>query len=115
MQPRDALTTRVKAALASATAVEERRMFGGITFMVGGKMCVSVRRGRIMCRIDPAGHDAALERGDCRTVVMQGRRYRGYVYVDAEAVRTKRDLDYWVGLALHFNKSAKASTAARKR
>ncbi|MBA3969771.1 MAG: TfoX/Sxy family protein [Gemmatimonadetes bacterium] len=74
MQPRDGLTNRVKAALESVTAVEERRVFGGITFMVRGKMCVSVGRGCIMCRIDPAGHDAALERGDFRTVVMKGRQ-----------------------------------------
>jgi hypothetical protein len=45
-----------------------------------------------MCRIDPAIHDAALERKGCRTVIMKGRQYRGYVYVDAEAVRTKASL-----------------------
>jgi hypothetical protein len=65
-----------------------------------------------MCRIDPAIHDAALQRRGCRTVVMKGRDYRGYVYVEAEAVRTNSDLNYWVGLALDYNNKAKAS--ARK-
>lgn len=110
----DALTNRVKAALARIPGVEEKKMFGGTAFIVRGKMCVSVRKEeRIMCRIDPAIHDAALERNGCRTVVMKGRQYRGYVYVDAEAVRTKGDLEYWVGLALDYNEKAKAS--ARKR
>ena len=85
-------------------------MFGGITFMVRGRMCVSVGRERIMCRIDPAMHDAALERRGCHTVVMKGRQYRGYVYVDAATVRTKGELDYWIGLALDYNRKARAAT-----
>lgn len=107
------LTNRVKAALAHVPRVEEKKMFGGTAFMVRGKMCVTAREERIMCRIDPAIHDAALERKGCRTVVMNGRQYRGYVHVDAAALRTKRDLEYWVGLALDYNKRAKASNRKR--
>jgi TfoX/Sxy family transcriptional regulator of competence genes len=103
MPRNDALTNRVQAALGHIPSVEQKRMFGGITFMVRGKMCISVNTERIMCRIDPAIHDAALERTGCRTVVMKRRQYRGYVYVDAEAVKSKHDLDYWIGLALSYN------------
>ena len=84
-------------------------MFGGTAFLVRGKLCVSARKERIMCRIDPAVHDAALQRPGCRTMVMKGREYRGYVYVDAAAVRTHRDLTYWVRLALGYNEKAQAS------
>src|SRR5439155_18235610 len=83
--------------------------FGGVTFMVRGKMCVSVGKGRIMCRIDPALHEATVRRKGARTVVMKGRPYRGWVYVDAAAVKIKRDLDYWVRLSLDYNTKAKAS------
>jgi len=110
----EALLNRVKAALAGIRPVEERRMFGGITFMVRGRMCVSVGKERIMCRIDPALHDAALERKGCRTVVMNGRQYRGFVHVEAAALKTKRDLDHWIGLALDYNRKAKASARTRK-
>ena len=89
-------------------------MFGGITFMVRDKMCVSVGRDRLMLRIDPELHESALQRVGCRTVVMKGREYRGYVYVDAEAVKSAGDLDYWVGLALEYNKRAKAASRKRK-
>ena len=89
-------------------------MFGGTTFMVDGKMCVSVGRERIMCRIDPAFHESALKRRGCRTVTMKGRRYRGYVHVDADAVKNQRDLDYWIGLALTFNRKAAASSRTRR-
>jgi len=107
LPPDDALVSRVKAALGRTRHVEEKKMFGGVTFMVRGKMCVSVGRDRIMCRIDPVIHDAALERQGCRTVVMKGRQYRGFVHVEAAAVRSKRDLDYWIGLALDYNTRAK--------
>ena len=88
-------------------------MFGGTAFMVRGKMCVTAREERIMCRIDPAVHDKALERPGCRTMTMGGREYRGYVVVSADAVRTRRALDYWIGLALEFNTRAKASKKKR--
>lgn len=114
MPPDKTLVDRVRTALATGRHIEEKRMFGGIAFMVDGKMCVSVGKGRIMCRIDPATHNAALERKGCTTVVMKGRKYRGYVRIDADALSTKGDLDYWVKLALDFNGRAKASTRKRQ-
>jgi TfoX/Sxy family transcriptional regulator of competence genes len=110
----EALLTRVRAVLSQTPNVEEKRMFGGITFMVRGKMCVSVGAERIMCRIDPAIHEAALEHKGCRTVVMKGRQYRGYVHVDRAAVKSQHDLDYWIGLALDYNTKAKASQRKRR-
>lgn len=109
MRPDDTLVDRVRVALGHLPRVEERKMFGGTAFLVRGKMCVSARKERIMCRIDPAVHDAALQRPGCRTMVMKGREYRGYVYVDADAVRTQRDLAYWVRLALGYNETAQVS------
>ena len=114
MPDNDSLTNRVRAALTRTPGVEEKRMFGATAFMVRGKLSVSARAERIMCRIDPTIHDLALERKGCRTVIMKGRAYRGYVYVDAEALGTDSDLEYWVGLALDYNKTVKASTRTKK-
>jgi TfoX/Sxy family transcriptional regulator of competence genes len=111
----EVLADRVRAALGHAGRVVEKRMFGGIAFMVQGKMCVSVGKQRLMCRIDPAAHDAALRRPGCRTVTMRGREFRGYVLVDAAALRKERDLGYWVGLALAFNKKARSSAKKQTR
>src|SRR5256885_17184128 len=86
----EALANRVRAALGDTRPVQEKRMFGGLVFMVRGKMCVSVGKERIMCRIDPAIHDAALECKGCRTVIMGGRSYCGYVYIDAEVRSEER-------------------------
>jgi TfoX/Sxy family transcriptional regulator of competence genes len=108
------LTNRLREALTGVSNIEEKRMFSGITFMVNGKMCISAGDDRIMCRIDPAIHEEAINRKGCRTVMMKGREYKGYVYVNEESIKTKKDLDYWVGLSLDFNKRAKASKPARK-
>ncbi len=114
MTQSDQLVARVRAALEGVPRVREQRMFGGITFMVNGKMCISAGRGRLMCRIDPAQHETAVKRPGARTVTMKAREYKGYVFVDEEAVARKKDLLYWVGLCLDFNKRAKSSRA-RKR
>ena len=108
------IVKRVRAALQQATGVKEKKMFGSIAFLVHGKMCVTVRATRIMCRIDPAFHDMATERKGCRTVVMGGRQYQGYVYVDCEAVRTAKALNYWVKLALDYNR-ARNKIGGRKK
>jgi TfoX/Sxy family transcriptional regulator of competence genes len=111
----EVLARRVKEALGRIRPLVEKRMFGGVAFMLRGKLCVTVGKDRIMCRIDPAIHDVALQRKGSRTVVMKGRQFRGYVYVDAETVRTKSGLNYWVSMALDYNKKAKASSSKRKK
>jgi TfoX/Sxy family transcriptional regulator of competence genes len=99
------LVDRVRAALAGVPQVKERKMFGSVGFMVRGNLCVTARPTRIMCRIDPATHDAAIQRKGCQTVIMKGRPYRGYIYVDAAALATETVLLYWVGQALEFNRT----------
>src|SRR5664279_4468252 len=94
------LTNKLRAALAHLPTVEEKRMFRGVTFMVGGKMCISAGDDEIMCRIDPSIHKEAIERKGCRTVKMKGREFTGYVYINEEGMKTKKDFDYWIGLVL---------------
>ena len=103
------IADRVRQALAHLPKVEEKKMFRGITFMVNDKMCISVGDDEIMCRIDPALQEAVIERHGCRTMTMKGREYNGYVLISEEGMKTKKDFDYWVGLALDFNKKAKSS------
>lgn len=99
------LAERLRQALTDTHKVEEKKMFGGLAFMVNGKMCLTAGADRIMCRIDPALHEDAIKRKGCRTVIMGGKEYKGYVHVDEDALKTKAALHYWVGLALDFNKS----------
>jgi len=98
------LTEKVRTALSTIPGVEEKRMFSGITFMVNGKMCISVGDDRIMCRIDPAIQNDALKKTAVRPVIMKGREYKGYVYIGEEGINVKEDFDYWIRLALDFNR-----------
>ena len=89
-------------------------MFRGISFMVNGKICVSTGNEELMCRIDPAIHEVAVEKNGCRTMVMNGREYKGYVYVHEDAIKNKKDFDYWISLSLDFNKRAKITPKRKK-
>ena len=89
--------------------VEEKRMFGGLCFMVNNKMCVGVETERLMVRLDPAVYDEVMEKEGCKPMDFTGRVMKGYVFVDIEALNTKKKLEYWLKLALDFNKLAKPS------
>lgn len=111
----EALAEKVRSALAHMEQVEEKKMFGGLAFMVNGKMCINAGDGRLMFRIDPALQDQALIRTGCSMVIMKERVYKGFVYVSEEGLSEKTDFEYWVGLALEYNKVAKASKSRRKQ
>lgn len=62
-----------------------------------------------MVRLDPAKYDEAMEREGARPMDFTGKVMKGYVFVDASVLNTKKKLDYWLKLALEYNKVAKAS------
>ncbi len=88
--------------------VVEKRMFGGICFMVNDKMCVGVEQNRMMVRLDPAIYDEVMEKEGCKPMDFTGKVMKGYVFVDADVLNTEKKLEYWVKLALEYNKIAKA-------
>jgi TfoX/Sxy family transcriptional regulator of competence genes len=90
-------------------AFEEKRMMGGLCFMVAGKMCVGVEKNRLMARIDPAVYDAALRKTGCVHMDFTGRPMHGFVFVNPAGLATDDELDGWLKLAMEFNPKAKAS------
>lgn len=103
----ESLANRVREALARLPKVEEKKMFRGITFMVNGKMCISIGNDEIMCRIDPEIFETVLERNGCRPMIHGKRVMKGFVFVSEEGYSRKMDFDYWIDLVLDFNKRAK--------
>jgi|TARA_R110002096_G_scaffold86220_4_gene198601 TfoX/Sxy family transcriptional regulator of competence genes len=89
--------------------VEEKAMFGGLAFLVNEKMCVNVSGTKLMCRYDPELVEEVAEVNGFQSIVMKGRVYKGYCYVSAEAITTKREIAYWIDLCLDFNEKAKSS------
>jgi TfoX/Sxy family transcriptional regulator of competence genes len=103
------LSDRIREALTDAPTVEEKHMFGGICYMVDGKMCIGVVKDEMMCRIGPDTYIEALTKRGCREMDFAGKPMEGYVYVNAEGMQTKEEFGYWVGLCLEYNPKAKAS------
>jgi TfoX/Sxy family transcriptional regulator of competence genes len=91
------------------TNVEEKKMFGGLCFMVNDKMCVGVETSRLMVRLDPAKYDEVIENEGCEPMNFTGKVMKGYVFVDIDALNTKKKLEYWLNLALQYNTIAKSS------
>ncbi len=89
--------------------IEEKRMFGGLCFMVNNKMCVAVEAERLMVRLNPDVYEEVMEKQDCQPMDFTGRIMKGYVFVDIHALSTKKKMEYWMKLAFDYNKIAKAS------
>jgi TfoX/Sxy family transcriptional regulator of competence genes len=103
------LAGRVRELLSTKRNVAEKKMMGGLTFMVNNKMCVGILKDELMARIDPEVYESALERKGSREMDFTGRPMKGFVFIDPEGTKSKKDLEYWLNLALDFNKQAKAS------
>ena len=104
------LADRVREIIAASEKdVEEKKMFGGLCFMVNDKMCIGVRNNSLMMRIGPDNYEQALEKPGCRPMEFTGTVMKGFVYVDEESLNTKKKLETWMTLALQFNKIAKVS------
>ncbi len=89
--------------------IEEKKMFRGLSFMVNDKMCVSVSGENLMCRFDPALHNEVAEKNGFQAMIMKGKEYKGYCYIDAIGFKSKKDFEYWVNLCLEYNERAKSS------
>ena len=103
------LAEKVRSAFKNVPRVEEKKMMGGLTFMVNGKMCVGVSKNDLMVRLDPAVYDTALKKKGCRPMDFTGKPMKGFVFVSSDGTSGKKDLGYWINLAIDFNKKAKAS------
>ena len=91
------LANRIRELLAGEPDVTEQRMFGGLAFLVGGNMSVAASgQGGLMVRADPEDTDALVAKPHARPFEMRGRPMRGWLRVDAEGLRTKRQLEPWV-------------------
>jgi TfoX/Sxy family transcriptional regulator of competence genes len=96
------LATRIRDELASRDDVTERKMFGGIAFMVGGNMCCGVTGGDLMLRLGAEGADSALDDPHARPMDFTGRPMAGFVFVAPEGTVTSPELRRWVDRAVAF-------------
>lgn len=84
--------------------IEEKKMFGGLAFMVGGKMCINISDDRLMCRFDPKQTEEIAERQGFLPCEMKGKALAGYCYVEEIGYQSPKDFAFWLNLCLDYNK-----------
>ena len=87
----------------------EKKMFGGVCFMVDDKMLIGVEKERLMARIDPEDEPKALKKKGAKPMDFTGRIMKGFLFIDDKAVDLDKDLEYWVDLCMKYNPKAKSS------
>jgi TfoX/Sxy family transcriptional regulator of competence genes len=103
------LAGRMRELLASETGVTEKKMFGGLAFLVGGNMAIAASgQGGVMVRVDPDQSDTLLATTNARLVEMRGRQMPGWMRVDPPDVRTKQQLAKWVTVGVTYARSLPA-------
>jgi TfoX/Sxy family transcriptional regulator of competence genes len=97
-----ALAERIAELLKQRRRVEQKRMFGGVCFLVNGNMCCGVERNRLMVRVGPRAYEAALRQPHAKPMDLTGRPLRGFVFVLPEGLKTKPALKQWVDLGARY-------------
>lgn len=115
MSKTEILSQRIREKLAHLPNVEEKKMFGGLCYMVDDKMCVGITsKEEFMCRINPEMHEETIQKNGCRTMDMHKRPMKGFVFVEEQGIAKEVDFDYWMQTALEYNKIAKSSKKKKK-
>ena len=97
------LAERLRECLAVETGLSERRMFGGLAFLINGNMAVAASgQGGLMLRVDPEQNEELVSRPHARPFVMQDREIAGWLRIDDEGVQTDQDLERWVALGTAY-------------
>jgi TfoX/Sxy family transcriptional regulator of competence genes len=100
------LANRIRELMAGETGVTEKKMFGGLAFLIGGNMSVAASgQGGLMVRVAPEDTDALVAKPHARPFEMRGREMQGWLRVDDDGVRTKRQLEPWVRRGVTYARS----------
>lgn len=110
------LADRIRRAVGPRADVTEKKMFGGIAFMLKGKMFAGIVKNDLMVRVGPDHYEAALAKSHVRPMDFTGTPMNGYVYVAPDGCRTARAVRHWVERGTEFVATLKpASPTATKR
>jgi TfoX/Sxy family transcriptional regulator of competence genes len=100
------LANRIRELVLSEPGVTEQRMFGGLAFLINGNMSVSASgQGGLLLRVDPDETDALLSKPHAHPFEMRGRLMQGWLRVDTDGLRTKRQLERWVARGVAYARS----------
>lgn len=98
----EGLAQRIRECLAEDSRVTEKKMFGGLAFLVDGNMCCGIVRDELMVRVGPEAYGDALAQPHAREMDFTGRAMKGMVYVGIDGFESDEDLAAWVGRGMAF-------------
>lgn len=98
----ETLAERITELLGNRHRIDQKRMFGGLCFLVNGHMCCGIVGNQLMVRVGPQRYAAALRRPHARPMDFTGRPLTGFVFVLPEGLRTRQALKSWLTAALRF-------------
>ena len=105
----EVLADRIRALLEGEADLTEKKMFGGLAFLIGGNMAVAASgQGGLLVRADPETSDALLTSTGVRPMEMRGKQMQGWLRVDSDATRTERQLERWVRLGVGYARTLPA-------
>ena len=100
------LANRIRELVADEPGVTEKKMFGGVAFLIGGNMAVAASsQGGILLRVDPVDSDALAAKPHAEVAVMRGRPMAGWLRIASEGLKTKRQLERWVQRGVGYARS----------
>ena len=101
----ETLASRVRRVLANRSGIDEKAMFGGLAFMLGGHMCCGLVQSKLMVRVDPDAYDRLLREPHAKPMDFTGRPMRGFLYVDPAGLASLPALEEWIARAVQYAES----------
>ena len=101
----ETLASRVRRVLANRSDIDEKAMFGGLAFMLGGHMCCGLVQSKLMVRVDPSAYDRLLREPHAKPMDFTGRPMRGFLYVDPAGLVSLPALEKWIARAVQYAES----------
>ena len=99
------LAARMRQTLGKRAGLTEKKMFGGIAFLLGGNMCCGVHKSDMIARLDPNETDSALAEPNVRLFDLTGRPMKGWILVESNGLEDDAALERWVGRSVEFVKT----------
>lgn len=111
----EGLAERIREVLEPQRGMSEKKMFGGICFLLDGKMCCGVVKDALMVRVGAEGHAAALRRPHARPMDFTGRPLKGFVFVSQDGLESVQELEGWIDLGVSVARAAPVGKKSKRQ
>jgi len=98
----EGLAQRIREELEEYSNTEEKKMFGGLCFLISGHMCCGIVEDKLMARVGPQNYDELLKKDHTRVMDFTGKPMKGMIYVEPEGLNSNEELTFWLDACINF-------------